>query len=90
MLSLQNTSDRFDFNRGALMNIGYHIVMNDTTIKQNPASKTTGETSRWDCLVFHDLDMLPMDLKANYTCGDKVRELFQNGRTENVLAIQKL
>ncbi|XP_028161446.1 beta-1,4-galactosyltransferase 4-like [Ostrinia furnacalis] len=45
--------DKHKFNKGALYNIGY---------------LETQRFGNWDCLVFHDVDLLPMDLRILYSC----------------------
>ena len=62
----QSMSNGLSFNRGALMNVGYQIAMMD-----DPMELGVGP-GQWDCLVFHDLDMLPMKLENVYKCGAKV------------------
>ncbi|XP_049539549.1 beta-1,4-N-acetylgalactosaminyltransferase bre-4-like, partial [Anopheles darlingi] len=48
------------FNRAALMNIGFTEAM-----KQR----------NWGCLIFHDIDLLPMDDRNLYTCTDQPRHM---------------
>ncbi|XP_052892736.1 beta-1,4-N-acetylgalactosaminyltransferase bre-4 [Anopheles moucheti] len=48
------------FNRAALMNIGFVEAM-----KQR----------NWECIVFHDIDLLPMDDRNLYTCPDQPRHM---------------
>lgn len=48
------------FNRASLMNVGFVEAM-----KQKP----------WDCMVFHDVDLLPMDDRNLYTCPDQPRHM---------------
>lgn len=48
------------FNRGALLNIGF-----DRAIRSN----------HFDCIVFHDVDMLPTNLNQLYTCSPTPRHL---------------
>ncbi|XP_035793358.1 beta-N-acetyl-D-glucosaminide beta-1,4-N-acetylglucosaminyl-transferase-like [Anopheles albimanus] len=48
------------FNRAALMNIGFTEAM-----KQR----------NWECMVFHDIDLLPMDDRNLYTCPDQPRHM---------------
>ena len=64
---IQSTSDGLPFNRGALMNIGYHIAMAD--------HQSTANRKPWQCLVFHDVDMLPMDATNVYNCSGKVKRI---------------
>lgn len=44
------------FNRGLLMNIGFNEAMK--------------ETSKWDCFIFHDVDLLPEDERNIYGCSE--------------------
>ena len=54
------------------MNVGFHIAMNDSSINfRQEASEEEGR-GHWNCLIFHDLDMLPMSLENIYKCGTKV------------------
>lgn len=48
------------FNRAALMNVGYL-----------EASKM----NRWDCFIFHDIDLLPLDDRNYYNCPDQPRHM---------------
>uniref|UniRef100_A0A182FU03 Galactosyltransferase N-terminal domain-containing protein n=1 Tax=Anopheles albimanus TaxID=7167 RepID=A0A182FU03_ANOAL len=48
------------FNRAMLMNIGFTEAM-----KQR----------NWECLVLHDIDLLPLDDRNLYACGDQPRHL---------------
>lgn len=41
------------FNRAALLNIGFKKAMADR---------------EWDCAIFHDIDLIPMDDRILYTC----------------------
>lgn len=41
------------FNKGALYNVGYLQAM---------------RRKKWDCLIFHDVDMIPMDDRNFYDC----------------------
>lgn len=51
----------FLFNRGALFNVGYLEVM---------------KQKRWDCLIFHDVDLIPMDDRNLYNCpGENPRHM---------------
>ena len=43
------------FNRGLLMNIGFIESLKDSN-------------HLWDCFFFHDVDMLPEDLRNYYKC----------------------
>ncbi|KAL5288000.1 hypothetical protein ACFFRR_008691 [Megaselia abdita] len=49
-----------NFNRAALMNVGYL-----------EASKM----KRWDCFIFHDIDLLPLDDRNYYNCPDQPRHM---------------
>lgn len=48
------------FNRAKLMNVGYAEAL---------------KLYEWDCFVFHDVDLLPMDDRNLYTCPDQPRHL---------------
>lgn len=48
------------FNRASLMNVGFVEAL-----KQRA----------WDCIVFHDVDLLPMDDRNLYTCPDQPRHM---------------
>lgn len=48
------------FNRAALMNIGY------------VESQKLGD---WDCFIFHDIDLLPLDDRNLYNCPDQPRHM---------------
>lgn len=48
------------FNRAALMNVGY------------VESQKLGD---WDCFIFHDIDLLPMDDRNLYNCPDQPRHM---------------
>lgn len=48
------------FNRAELMNIGFTEAMKQKS---------------WDCMVFHDFDLLPMDDRNLYTCPDQPRHM---------------
>ncbi|XP_043936413.1 beta-1,4-galactosyltransferase 3-like [Protopterus annectens] len=43
----------FTFNRAKLLNVGFKEAMNE---------------ENWDCLYFHDVDLLPEDDRNTYTC----------------------
>lgn len=49
------------FNRGLLMNIGYKEADRDS--------------DKWDCFVFHDVDLLPEDERNIYSCPEIPRHL---------------
>ena len=55
------------FNRGLLMNIGYVEVKNMFKNKENE--------THWQCFAFHDVDLLPEDLRNLYTCPDQPRHM---------------
>lgn len=48
------------FNRGMLLNVGY---LEAKKIK------------KWDCYIFHDVDLLPMDDRILYRCSENPRHL---------------
>ena len=53
-----------EFNRGLLSNIGFLEAIKD---EKNISSNFT-----WDCFIFHDVDMIPEDLRLVYECDDKL------------------
>ena len=46
------------FNRGLLLNIGYVESLKDS------------EEAKWDCFIFHDVDLLPTSLNNLYSCNN--------------------
>lgn len=50
------------FNRGLLMNVGYVEAL-----KQH--------SNKWQCFVFHDIDLLPEDERNLYTCPERPRHM---------------
>lgn len=48
------------FNRAALLNVGFVEAM---------------KLAPWDCFIFHDLDLLPLDDRNLYTCPDQPRHM---------------
>lgn len=48
------------FNRAKLMNVGFVEAL---------------KLYEWDCFVFHDIDLLPMDDRNLYTCPDQPRHM---------------
>ena len=48
------------FNRAALFNVGYLEAM---------------KLYSYDCFIFHDVDLLPEDLRNMYKCGDQPRHM---------------
>jgi N-terminal region of glycosyl transferase group 7 len=57
---LVNQHGSDQFNRAALFNVGYIEAM-----KLYP----------FDCFIFHDVDLLPEDLRNVYRCGDQPRHM---------------
>jgi len=53
-------SHRFPFNRGKLLNIGFKEAVAETGV---------------DCIIFHDVDLLPEDLGNVYACSRRPRHL---------------
>jgi len=51
-----------EFNRGLLMNIGFLEAL-----------KLSG--NKWECFIFHDVDLLPEDERNLYTCAEKPRHM---------------
>lgn len=48
------------FNRAALMNVGFVEAL---------------KLNDWDCFIFHDIDLIPMDDRNLYTCPDQPRHM---------------
>lgn len=48
------------FNRAKLMNVGFEEAL---------------KTNEWDCFVFHDIDLLPLDDRNIYNCPDMPRHM---------------
>ncbi len=48
------------FNKGMLLNLGYQEAVNST---------------HTDCLVLHDVDLVPVNSRNPYTCGTYPRHL---------------
>lgn len=48
------------FNRASLMNIGYVEAL---------------KLYEWDCFIFHDVDLLPLDDRNLYNCPDQPRHM---------------
>lgn len=48
------------FNRGLLMNIGFNEVLKE----QNQTGL------KWNCFIFHDVDMIPESEKTIYSCNE--------------------
>lgn len=48
------------FNRAALMNVGFAEAL---------------KLNNWDCFIFHDIDLIPMDDRNLYTCPDQPRHM---------------
>lgn len=49
-----------EFNRATLMNVGFLEAL---------------KLKDWDCFIFHDVDLLPMDDRNLYTCPDQPRHM---------------
>lgn len=48
------------FNRAALMNVGFLEAL---------------KLHQWDCFIFHDVDLIPMDDRNIYNCPDQPRHM---------------
>lgn len=51
------------FNRGLIMNIGFLEAIKD--------EKNIGDNFKWNCFIFHDVDMIPEDIRVIYKCDEK-------------------
>jgi len=56
-----NQNGKDQFNRAALFNVGYLEAM---------------KLYSYDCFIFHDVDLLPEDLRNVYKCGDQPRHMY--------------
>ena len=52
--------DGQEFNRGSLMNVGYTIATREHD---------------WDCIILHDLDLLPENDSTEYKCKAMVGQI---------------
>jgi len=59
-------NDNFPFNRGALLNVGFHAIQHKI-INSNSAANFT-------CFIFHDVDMVPETEFPLYKCPTKKKE----------------
>lgn len=50
------------FNRGLLMNIGF---LESLKLSEN----------KWDCFIFHDVDLVPEDERNIYSCSEQPRHM---------------
>lgn len=48
------------FNRAKLMNVGFTEAL---------------KANEWDCFIFHDIDLIPLDDRNLYTCPDQPRHM---------------
>lgn len=48
------------FNRASLMNVGF---------------AEANKLGTWDCFIFHDVDLIPLDDRNLYTCSDQPRHM---------------
>jgi len=56
-----NQNGNDQFNRALLFNVGYLEAM---------------KLYSYDCFIFHDVDLLPEDLRNVYKCGDQPRHMY--------------
>ena len=52
--------DDYEFNRGKLMNVGFREAL-----KMHP----------FNCIVFHDIDLMPEDTRNDYACPHSPRHM---------------
>ena len=57
------------FNRGLLMNIGFVEAVKDE--------------NKWECFIFHDVDLLPEDERNIYSCPEVPRHMSSSVSTHN-------
>jgi hypothetical protein len=57
---LVDQQDNNEFNRAALMNVGFKESLKDFN---------------WTCFIFHDVDTLPEDVRNLYSCPDQPRHM---------------
>ena len=62
-------NDNFPFNRGALLNVGFHAIQHNI-INSNSAANFT-------CFIFHDVDMVPETEFPLYKCPTKKKVINQ-------------
>lgn len=48
------------FNRAALMNVGFLVAL---------------QMHKWDCFIFHDVDLIPLDDRNLYKCPQQPRHM---------------
>jgi hypothetical protein len=56
------------FNKGVLMNAGFLELIGSYENKELLANKTNYSAMPFDCVVFHDVDLLPEDDRIMYSC----------------------
>lgn len=56
---IEQTADN-EFNRASLLNVGFKEAL---------------KLHQWDCFIFHDVDLLPLDDRNLYTCPDQPRHM---------------
>ena len=58
--------DEYKFNRGKLLNIGAIFALDELRQKCGPFLSQTNL-----CLIFHDVDMIPLNNKIPYNCSER-------------------
>ena len=58
--------DEYKFNRGKLLNIGAIFALDKLRQKCGPFLSQTNL-----CLIFHDVDMIPLNNKIPYNCSER-------------------
>jgi hypothetical protein len=59
------------FNRGSLMNIGFKEMFKSYMQPSgytNELANSTEQQPYWDCFILHDCDMVPKDIRIEYSC----------------------
>jgi hypothetical protein len=59
-------SDTAPFNRAKLMNIGAKIAVEKLGLKYGPI-----KSQHYLCLIFHDIDMIPLNISIPYNCTER-------------------
>lgn len=58
------------YNKPILMNVGFLEAIKDMKLSNTTIKNADMSSSYWDCFVFHDVDMIPMDERIIYSCDE--------------------